>query len=84
MAKKNPLTERQATILKYIINCVEQENRTPTMKQMAKKINLRAHGSVKPIIKGLVNKGELVKDTALSRGARLNPNKYIVKVSRRK
>lgn len=75
------LTARQAEVLKYVIDCIEKENRTPTIRQIGTKFKLRSTGSVRDVIAALVKKGELVKDAALSRGVRLNPKKYKVKVT---
>ena len=83
-AMKRPLTEKQAAALEYIIQCVEKEHRTPTIRQMGDKFKMRSTGSVRDVIYALVRKGELLKDAALSRGVRLNPKKYAVKVSKKK
>lgn len=82
-AKKGP-TKKQAAVLEYIVQCVEKEHRTPTIRQVGTKFKLRSTGSVRDVITALVKKGELVKDAALSRGVRLNPKKYAVKVSKKK
>jgi hypothetical protein len=78
------LTARQAEVLKYIIDSIEKENRTPTIRQIGMKFKLRSTGSVRDIINALVKKGEVIKDPALSRGVRLNSKKYSVKVIRKK
>jgi len=83
MAEKK-LTARQEEVRKYVVDCVEKENRTPTIRQIGTKFKLRSTGSVRDVIAALVKKGELVKDPALSRGVRLNPDKYKVKVNRKK
>jgi hypothetical protein len=44
---------------------------------------MRSTGSVRDVIYALVKKGELVKDAALSRGVRLNPKKYMVRVAKK-
>jgi hypothetical protein len=51
---------------------------------MGAKFKMRSTGSVRDVISALVKKGELIKDAALSRGVRLNPGKYSVKVSKKK
>jgi SOS-response transcriptional repressor LexA len=84
MAKKKPLTKRQAAALEYIITCVEKDNRTPTLRQICGKFKMRSTGSAKSVISSLVKKNELIKDAALQRGVRLNPKKYTVKVSKKK
>lgn len=85
MAKKpKPLTARQAQVLTYVKECIEKENRTPTIRQVGTKFKLRSTGSVRDVIAALVKKGQLVKDPALSRGVRLNPRKYKVVVSKKK
>ncbi len=71
-------------MLDYVIQCVEKEHRTPTIRQMGTKFKLRSTGSVRDVVRALVKKGELLKDEALSRGVRLNPKKYTVKVSKKK
>jgi SOS-response transcriptional repressor LexA len=78
------LTAKQAAVLEYVISCIEKENRTPTIRQIGTKFKLRSTGSVRDVIAALVKKGELIKDAALSRGVRLNPNKYKVKVMKKK
>ena len=83
-AKKRPLTKKQAAVLEYVIACIEKEGRTPTIRQIGTKFKLRSTGSVRDVVAALVKKGELVKDAALSRGVRLNPKKYIVRVSKKK
>ncbi len=82
--KKRPLTKKQAAMLGFVISCVEKEHRTPTIRQMGAKFKMRSTGSVRDVIYALVKKGELVKDAALSRGVRLNPRKYTVKVSKKR
>jgi SOS-response transcriptional repressor LexA len=85
MAKTaRPLTKKQAAVLEYVIGCVEKEHRTPTIRQIGTKFKLRSTGSVRDVVAALVKKGELIKDEALSRGIRLNPKKYKVKVSGKK
>ncbi len=85
MAKvKRPLTKKQAAVLEYIIACIEKEHCTPTLLQIGTKFKIRSTGSVRDVIRALDWKGELVKDAALSRGVRLNPKKYTVKVSKKK
>ena len=85
MAKaKRPLTKKQAAVLEYIIACIEKDHRTPTIRQIGTKFKLRSTGSVRDLIAALVKKGELIKDAALSRGARLNPRKYNVRVSKKR
>lgn len=82
MAKKQKaLTKRQEQVLDYVKECIEKENRTPTIRQIGTKFKLRSTGSVRDVIAALVKKNELVKDAALSRGVRLNPRKYKVTVS---
>jgi SOS-response transcriptional repressor LexA len=76
------LTARQAQVLKYVMACIEKENRTPTIRQIGTKFKLRSTGSVRDVINALVKKGELIKDPALSRGVRLNPRRYKVRVVR--
>lgn len=86
MAKRKirPLTKKQAGMLTYIIGCVENEHRSPTIRQMGAKFGMRSTGSVRDVIAALAKKGELIKDDAVSRGVRLNPKKYTVKVSKKK
>lgn len=81
---KKPLTNKQAAALDYIVQCVEKEHRTPTIRQMGTKFKMRSTGSVRDVIAALVKKGELIKDAALSRGVRLNPKKYTVRVEEKK
>jgi len=83
MANKRPLTKKQAAMLEYIISCVEKEHRTPTIRQMGAKFKMRSTGSVRDVVRALEKKGEIIKDAALSRGVRLNPKKYAVKVNRK-
>jgi len=78
------LTKKQAAILKYIIRCIENDHRTPTIRQMGDEFNMSSTGSVRDIIRALAKKDELIKDEALSRGIRLNPKKYTVQVSMKK
>lgn len=80
---KRPLTKKQAAVLSYVIECVEKQHRTPTIRQIGAKFKLRSTGSVRDVINALVKKGELVKDAALSRGIRLNPRKYIVRIKKK-
>jgi SOS-response transcriptional repressor LexA len=82
--KVRPLTRKQAAALEYIIQCLEKEHRTPTIRQMGAKFKMHSTGSVRDVIYALVKKGEIIKDDAVARGVRLNPAKYIVKVSRKK
>ncbi len=78
-----PLTKKQAAMLEYVIQCVEKEHRTPTIRQMGAKFKLRSTGSVRDVVYALAKKGELIKDEAVARGVRLNPAKYTVKVTRK-
>jgi SOS-response transcriptional repressor LexA len=86
MARKGDraLTKRQAAVLAYIIACVEKEHRTPTIRQIGAKFNLRSTGNVRGVLRALVEKDEITRDPALSRGIRLNPRKYKVVVSAKK
>ena len=85
MAKtKRLLTNKQAAALEYIVQCIEKEHRTPTIRQMGDKFKMRSTGSVRDVIYALAQKGELIRDAVLSRGVRLNPKKYTVKVSKKK
>jgi repressor LexA len=86
MAKKQvrPLTKKQAAVLNYVVQCVEKDNRTPTIRQVGDKFGLLSTGSVRDVFAALVKKGELVKDDAVARGVRLNPRKYAVKVVKKK
>lgn len=77
-------TKKQAAVLKYVIECVEKDNRTPTIRQIGEKFKLKSPGSVVDALASLTRKGMLVKDPALSRGIRLNPTKYSVKVLKKK
>ncbi len=81
--KVRPLTKKQAHVLEYIIQCLEKEHRTPTIRQIGGKFKLSSTGSVRDVIYALVKKGEILKDEAVARGVRLNPNKYTVKVSKK-
>lgn len=80
--KKITLTAKQERVRDYILQCVEKEQRTPTIRQIGAKFGLKSTGSVRDIIYALVKKGEIMKDAALSRGIRLNPKKYKVKIVR--
>ena len=82
--KPLPLTKKQAAMLDFIISCVEKEHRTPTIRQMGAKFKMRSTGSVRDVVAALVKKGEIIKDEALSRGVRLNPKKYSVKVGKKR
>jgi repressor LexA len=83
MAKKVlPLTKKQERVRDYILQCVEKEQRTPTIRQIGAKFGLRSTGSVRDVIRALEKKGEIIKDAALSRGIRLNPKKYKIKIMR--
>jgi len=75
------LTGPQRKALDYILKCVEQEHRTPTIRQLGAKMGQRSTGSTRDVIAALVRKGHLIKDAALSRGIRLNPRKYKVQVT---
>ena len=79
---RKPLTKKQERVRDYILQCVEKEQRTPTIRQIGAKFKLRSTGSVRDVIAALVKKGEIVKDAALSRGIRLNPKRYKVKITR--
>ncbi len=81
--KIRPLTKKQSRVLEYIIQCVEKEHRTPTIRQISGKFKLRSTGSVRDVINALVKKGEVLKDEAVARGVRLNPKKYTVKVKKK-
>ena len=80
--KKLALTKKQERVRDYILQCVEKEQRTPTIRQIGTKFGLRSTGSVRDVIAALVKKGEIVKDAALSRGIRLNQRKYKVRIVR--
>lgn len=78
--KKVALTKKQARVRDYILLCVEKEHRTPTIRQIGGKFDLKSTGSVRDVLEALTKKGEIVRDPALSRGIRLNPKKYKVKI----
>jgi hypothetical protein len=82
--KSDSLTPKQAAVLEYVKQCIENDNRTPTIRQVGSKFKYRSTASGRDIVTALVKKGELIKDPALARGVRLNPKKYAVKVIRNK
>ena len=77
-------TKKQAAVLKYVIECIEKDNRTPTIRQIGEKFKLKSPGSVVDALASLARKGMLIKAPALSRGIRLNPSKYKVQVIKKK
>jgi repressor LexA len=79
-----PLTPKQTAVLEYVKSCIENNNRTPTIRDTALKFKYSSTGSVREIFMALVRKGELIKDESVARGVRLNPKKYSVKVVRKK
>jgi SOS-response transcriptional repressor LexA len=48
--KVRPLTRKQAAALEYIIQCLEKEHRTPTIRQMGAKFKMHSTGSVRDVI----------------------------------
>jgi SOS-response transcriptional repressor LexA len=81
---RNKPTAKQARVLKYTVECIEKEHRTPTIRQIGDRFKLKSPGSVVDTLAALVRKGFLIKDPALSRGIRLHPNKFTVKVVKKK
>ena len=78
------LTAKQRRVLKYVIDCIEKDHRTPSIRQIGEKFGLRSTGSVRDVISALCKKGFLVKEDAISRGISLNPKLYKVQVVEKK
>ncbi len=65
------LTDRQQSILSYIRDCIVNDGRAPTIREMCEQFEIRSTNGIRDHIKALIHKGYLEKDSMLSRGIRL-------------
>jgi len=65
------LTNRQQAILTFIRDCIVNDGRAPTIREMCERFEIRSTNGIRDHIKALVTKGYLEKDNMLSRGIRL-------------
>ncbi len=65
------LTNRQQAILSFIRDCIVNDGRAPTIREMCERFEIRSTNGIRDHIKALVTKGYLEKDNMLSRGIRL-------------
>lgn len=74
MAEKNfsNLTPKQARILEFIEQCIGQEGRPPSFREIAKHFGYSAVGTVEDHVKALIKKGLLQKEEGSFHGLRLS------------
>jgi len=65
------LTERQQDTYDFIVQYIEQHDRSPLLSEVAKGIGLSSQGSVHNYIQALVNEGLIVRSVGRSRGLQL-------------
>lgn len=65
------LTARQRSILEYIRSSIQDNGRSPTVREMCKKFKIRSTNGIRDHLKALISKGYLEKDNMISRGIRL-------------
>ncbi len=75
-----PLTKKQARVLEYVVAQVEAGYGPPTIREAGAKFNMSSTGSVRDVFKALRRKGYMVHARGKSRGNRLNPKIFEVKV----
>ncbi len=80
---RRELTPRQKAIFDFIISSIEKYQRAPTHMEICRHLGLLSTGSAVDIVAALIKKGYIVKDRYAGRGIRLNPKKYLVRVSKR-
>jgi repressor LexA len=68
------LTNRQQAILSFIRDCIVDDGRAPTIREMCERFEIRSTNGIRDHIKALITKGYLEKDSMLSRGIRLVEN----------
>lgn len=56
------LTDRQRELLEYLQECVSQEQRMPSYREMAKAMGVSAVGTIQDHIQALIENGSLEKD----------------------
>lgn len=65
------LTSRQRSILEYIRHSIQDNGRSPTIREMCHKFKISSTNGIRDHLKALINKGYLEKDSMISRGIRL-------------
>lgn len=65
------LTERQQDTYDFIVQYIEQYDRSPLLSEVAQGIGLSSQGSVHNYIQALVNEGLIMRSVGRSRGLRL-------------
>lgn len=65
------LTKRQQAILSFIRDCIVNDGRAPTIREMCEQFGIRSTNGIRDHLKALIAKGYLEKDSMLSRGIRL-------------
>ena len=78
-----PLTKKQAKVLEFIISTVEKGYGPPSIREIGNEFSMKSTGSVRDVFKALIRKGYIVKTEMISRGNRLNPEVFSVKVTGR-
>ena len=78
------LTEKQANILSFFIDCIQKYGKSPTLMQVAKFIGSKNPHTGESALEALWKKGYLVRNPISERysGYRLNPEMFTIKVTR--
>lgn len=66
-----PLTERQAAILRWVVAYIERFNYPPTVREIASAFGIRSTNGMTDHLLALQRKGWVHRDKGLSRGLRV-------------
>jgi repressor LexA len=65
------LTKKQRRIFDFIRSQIVRTNRPPTIREIGREFNMSSTGSVRDVLRALVKKGFIQKDSHISRGIRI-------------
>lgn len=58
-----PLTDKQLNVLSYIEQYINERGYSPKLKEVQNALNFKSESSINAILKHLINKGYLIKNT---------------------
>lgn len=67
------LTQKQQAILDYLVQCIQEEYRTPTVREIADHFGIRSTNGIRNHLEALERKGCLMRRANTSRGIELAP-----------
>jgi repressor LexA len=65
------LTKKQRQVFDFIRSQIVKTNRPPTMREIGREFDMSSTGSVRDVLRALVKKGFIQKDSHVSRGIRI-------------